>query len=317
MGTALVRLAAAAALVVGVAACSSDGQDQQQQRDGTLTVVATTDVWASVVSAIGGPDVAVTSIISGPAADPHSYQVSAKDAATLREADLVVSNGGGYDDFVDQALQEGAGPARIVAFEVYENTDPAAQAPLTGSVPLPTTEARERSANEHVWYDLPTVGQLAQRIAFTLGELQPPSKAAFAARAATFQKGLDALEASLVTLATAHVGAPVAATEPVAFHLLSRVSLRDLTPAEFTEAVEEENDPPAAAVAEIRRVVSEKQVSVLVHNPQTETPVVADLVEQARTAGVPVVELTETLPDGQDYLTWMGQQIAALSTALA
>lgn len=294
------------ALLATLTACGSD----EPASDGRLTIVASTDVWGSVAAAVGGPDVTVSSIVSGAGADPHSYQVSARDAATLRDADLVVSNGGGYDEFVDQSLEGGAGPARIVAYEVHGNADHT----TSGTPAAPTEHSHD---NEHVWYDLHTVGEVADRIAFTLGELRPESKATFTANAAAFRTELEELETAVGTLATAHAGAQVAATEPVAGLLLAEAGLVDVTPAEFVEAVEEENDPPAAAVADLRQAVADQRVSVLVHNPQTETPVVTDLVAQARSAGVPVVDLTETLPDGQDYLTWMGNQIAALSQALA
>jgi zinc/manganese transport system substrate-binding protein len=304
-------VAAGVLALATVTACSAD--EPEQDSGGRLTIVASTDVWGSVVAAVGGADVTITSIVSGSGADPHSYQVSAKDAAALRDADLVVSNGGGYDDYVDQALGSGAGPARIVAFEVHGNTDHAPSgAPATSALP-----AEHTHDNEHVWYDLHTVGEVADRIAHTLGELRPGSGTTFTANAAAFRTKLDGLETAVADLATAHAGAQVAATEPVAGLLLTEAGLVDVTPDEFVEAVEEENDPPAAAVADLQKVVTEQQVSVLVHNPQTETPVVTDLVEKARSAGVPVVDLTETLPDGQDYLTWMGNQIAALSQALA
>lgn len=324
MGMRSVRFAVVAALVAGATACGSSDDPGGADADGRVTVVASTDVWADVAAAVGGAEVAVSSIVSGAAADPHSYQVNARDAAALRDANLVVSNGGGYDEYVDQALEGGgAGPARIVAFEVHENADHVSQ-PADATQPADVTQPAEpadghghEGANEHVWYDLHTVGEVAGRIAATLGELRPAAKATFAANASAFQARLETLETSVSDLAAAHSGAAVASTEPVAFYLLAEAGLSDVTPEEFVEAIEEENDPPAAAVAEIQRVVGDRRVSVLVHNPQTETPVVTDLIEKARAAGVPVVDMTETLPDGQDYLTWMGNQIAELSRALS
>ena len=36
----------------------------------------------------------------------------------------------------------------------------------------------------------------------------------------------------------------------------------------------------------------------------------------AEAAGIPVVDLTETLPDGRDYLSWMAANLDALESAL-
>ncbi len=306
MGVWLVRLAAVAGVAALLTACGSSEPSTSTGSSGTngstpaaddaITVVASTNVWGDVAAAVGGAAVAVTSIVAD--GDPHSYQVNARDAATLRDADLVVSNGGGYDEFVDQALDGDTDQPRIVAVDLH----------------LPTAES---SDNEHVWYHPPTVGKVAAEIATKLGELRPDDRDTFTANAAAYQDELDRLMTSVTELSDEYGGTSVVATEPVAQYLLVEAGLSDETPAEFTEAVEEENDPPAAAVAEIQRIVTEKRASVLVHNPQTETPVVTDLVDKARDAGVPVVEMTETLPNGQDYLTWMGNQIAALSKALS
>jgi len=294
----LVRLVAVAGGAAVLAGCgSSPDPAPAADDDGTIAVVASTGVWGDVAAVVGGSDVTVTSIVSGTGGDPHSYQVTARDAATLRDADLVVSNGGGYDEWVDQALDSDSGPPRVVAVELHR----------------PTAEA---SDNEHVWYDLNGVGDVADEIAMKLGEIRPDAKAAFDANAAAFREKLDGLAAAVAEVSAEYGGASVAATEPVAHYLLSEAGLTDVTPAEFVEAVEEGDDPPAAAVADIQRAVSDREVAVLVHNPQTETPVVTDLVDKAQDAGVPVVDLTEMLPDGQDYLTWMGNQIAALSKAL-
>lgn len=310
MTSRLLRLLATAGLAAmsaaTMAACSAaEPADRSAAGSGdAIAVVTSTNVWASVVQAVGGDQVDVRAIVDDPAGDPHSYQVSARDAAQLRGAALVVHNGGGYDDFVDQALGGEGGPQRIKAVDHL----PAAPNRIAGG--------HDTGENEHVWYDLPTVGAVAGEIATRLGEIRPDAKAAFVANADSFGTRLDGLRARLDELAAAHDGTAVAATEPVAHYLLEAAKLTDATPHDFVDAIEEETDPPAAAVAQIQRLVSERQVELLVHNPQTETPVVADLIGTARDAGLPVVEMTETLPSGQDYLTWMGDQIEALSAAL-
>ncbi|HEY0637242.1 MAG TPA: zinc ABC transporter substrate-binding protein [Pseudonocardiaceae bacterium] len=334
------RLFAAAGLAAALAAgCSTDGGSEDAPGEGTVTVVASTNVWGSVAAAVGGDQVSVTSIVA--AGDPHSYQVSARDAATLRDADLIVANGGGYDDFIAQALGGDGELPLVEAFAIHErighDEDPAAggdpsaepsgepsadpstepSAEASGEpVEEPSGDGHEHGENEHVWYDLHTVGAVADDLAVRLGDLRPEAKDTFTANAAAFRAKLEDLESRVTDLAAAHDGTEVAATEPVAHHLLAEAGLHDVTPPEFVEAVEEGNDPPAAVVAQLGQVVEGAGVAALVHNPQTETAVVSQLVGQAEQAGVPVVEMTETLPDGQDYLTWMAEQITALAQAL-
>ncbi|MCA1670845.1 MAG: ABC transporter, partial [Actinobacteria bacterium] len=71
-----------------------------------------------------------------------------------------------------------------------------------------------------------------------------------------------------------------------------------------------------AATAATRDLVTKRQVQVLIYNTQTETPVTSKIREAAEGAAIPVVTMTETLPDDSTYLNWMSGQIEALSVAL-
>src|SRR5262249_40669068 len=72
---------------------------------GVVSVVTSTNVYGDVVRQVAGDKVAVTSLISNPDADPHSYQADVRNQLALSKADIVVENGGGYDDFVDTMLR--------------------------------------------------------------------------------------------------------------------------------------------------------------------------------------------------------------------
>jgi zinc/manganese transport system substrate-binding protein len=55
---------------------------------------------------------------------------------------------------------------------------------------------------------------------------------------------------------------------------------------------------------------------VLLFNPQTDTPVTHRIVDAANAAGIPVVEVRETLPAGSDVLSWQRQTVDQLGAAL-
>ncbi len=55
--------------------------------DGKLNVVTTTTMVTDMVKAVGGDRISVQSLM-GPKVDPHSYQVTFKDTAALKKADL-------------------------------------------------------------------------------------------------------------------------------------------------------------------------------------------------------------------------------------
>ncbi|MGH3816114.1 MAG: metal ABC transporter solute-binding protein, Zn/Mn family, partial [Pseudonocardiaceae bacterium] len=61
---------------------------------------------------------------------------------------------------------------------------------------------------------------------------------------------------------------------------------------------------------------TQRQVQALIYNPQAETPVTSQIRAAADAARIPVVTMTETLPENTDYIGWMSGQIDTLSAAL-
>lgn len=288
-----IRFAGVAVGVVAalsLTACGSDTKDS-----GKPTVIASTNVWGDIAATIAGPDATVESIISDPSADPHSHETSAVESAKLRDADLVVYNGGGYDEFAAKAVA-GRNKRTVDAFESRPN---------------------KGDQNEHVFYDMQTVAAVADRIASSLGELAPGAASGFTERATTFKTGLAGITSIASKLATEHPKTPVLQTEPLAHYLLLAAGVEDKTPHEFQEAIEQETDPAPAAVAATRELLTGKQVRALVYNVQTQDKITKDLRSVAQSNGLAVVEVTETLPAGVDYLQWQTKNAQALSAALS
>ena len=273
--------------------------------------MASTNVWGSVVKAVGGDAVEVKALLDDPAADPHSYESKPADAALVKDAKLVVFNGGGYDDFFAKLITSDA-TRKIEAFPLRDDhAEPQTGTTQTGT---PDADGHDHSVNEHVWYDLHTVAAVAEAAQNELAALAPDKKATFESNTKQFTAALDDLEKKVDGIGK---GKKVVATEPIAHYLIDETEAEDVTPEAFSKAVEEESDVPAAALASMNQLVEGKQVNVFIDNTQTENQVTKGLVEKAKTAGVPIVAVTETLPAGvTGYLDWMSKQVDALSTAL-
>lgn len=69
-------------------------------------------------------------------------------------------------------------------------------------------------------------------------------------------------------------------------------------------------------MASVLDLINHHQVAAVVINPQTSTAAINSLRAAARRAGVPVTDMTETLPSGTDYLTWQRNTVNQLSAAL-
>jgi zinc/manganese transport system substrate-binding protein len=289
----------AASSLLLVAGCGS--ADAEDAANG-VSVVASTDVYGDIVAAIGGDDVEVTSIITGSSADPHSFEASARTQLAVSRADLVVQNGGGYDDFVDTLLSATGSDATVLT---------------AVDVPGRAAAAAGQELNEHVWYDLETVAALADEIVSALTDIDPDRAATYAANGADLHAQLQDLVAAEREARSRTAGTPVVVTEPVPGYLLDALGADDRTPAEFSEAIEEGGDVSPAVLRDTLHLFSGDQVRALVYNEQTTGAATEQVLAAARAAGVAVVPVTETLPEGDHYVSWMRANIDAVVAALS
>ncbi|MFJ2237411.1 metal ABC transporter solute-binding protein, Zn/Mn family [Streptomyces sp. NPDC087859] len=302
----LAALITGASLVV-LAGCggSSDSDSggspsQSPAAASAIPVVTSTNVYGDIVGQIGGTKVDVTSIISDPDQDPHSYEANTQNQLALSKAKVVVENGGGYDDFVDRMLKSGNSSAEVVnAVRISGKT-----APKGGEL------------NEHVWYDFPTISKIADSIAAALGKADPDDAAGFTRNAEAFKAKLQPLEAKEAQIKKDHGGEAVAITEPVPLYMIEASGLKNATPSEFSEAIEEGSDVSPKVLQATLALFSGKKVEALVYNAQTSGPQTEKAEAAAKAAGIPVVPVTETLPSGKDYLGWMTSNVDALAGAL-
>jgi zinc/manganese transport system substrate-binding protein len=281
---------------LGLAACASSAA-----ADGRVPVVASTDVYGDLAAAVGGDAVSVTSLVTSAAQDPHSYEASAHDELAVSRADVLIENGGGYDDFVDRLRDAAGGHATVL-----------------NAVDLSaSTAGAGNEVNEHVWYDARSMQRVVARLVSVLSRTDPGDAPKFAARGEAISTGLAALERTEGSLRDRYRGTAVAITETLPLYLLDACGLINRTPEEFSAAVEEGTGVPAAVLNTTLHLFPEHRVRALVYNEQTSGPETDQLLRAAQAAGVPTVAVTETLPAGQHYLSWMRANLHALSKALA
>lgn len=300
----LVALTAASSLglLAGCSSASASPTDSPASASGPgpVQVVASTNVWGDLAATVGGDAVEVTSIITDPSADPHSYEASAQTQLALSKAALVIENGGGYDDFVDTMLGSlDSAPEVINAVDVSGKTAAAGE-----------------ELNEHVWYDFPTVVKVVEEIRDDLSSLDPAHADQYEANATRLTGQIGDLESSVATLKESAAGDGVAITEPVPLYLLDAAGLVNKTPEKFSEAIEEETDVTPTVLQETLDLFSSHAVDALVYNAQTTGPQTEQVLQAAKQAGVPAVPVTETLPEGDTYVTWMKANIDAIAQAL-
>jgi len=292
-------------LVAGAAAlaltgCATSSASGDASADGTVRVVASTNVYGSIVEAIGGDHVSVTSILNDPSQDPHSFESSAKTQLAVSKADLLIENGGGYDDFMTTLADASSTKADTINVVKLSGLDKAGDAEF----------------NEHVFYSYPTMVKLVADVSKRLGELDTADKAEFAENADALTTKLDGLESATADLKKTYAGEKVSYTEPVPGYLFDAIGLDNVTPEAFSEAIEEGDDVPPAALNDTLKLFTAKTVKLLAYNDQTSSPETEQVKKAAEDNGVPVVGVTETLPKGEDYVSWQQANIDAVQAAL-
>lgn len=325
-------LAAAVALPAAgliLAGCGSSTASESTEADSAaISVVATTNVYGQIARAIGGESVEVSEIITSAAQDPHSYEPTARDKLAISNASLVLANGGGYDQFMDSlvsSIPEGkAGEITLVhavdSSPVAEDSEAAGHEGESAEehaqhAEEDSHEGHDHAAyNEHIWYDLESMGDLADALAESFGKADSANAEQYQQNAASFNEGIDKLEQQLATAKLD--GKSFVMTEPVPFHLLHAAGMEDATPEGLSEAIEEGEGIAPMTMKKAEDLLSAGNADVLAYNVQTEGSETKALRKSAEQGQIPVVDFAETIQDDSSYLEWMESNISDLASAI-
>ncbi len=286
--------------ILGASGCSSAGTAAGPRGDcpvAPVRVVVTVDQWGDIAEQLAGDCADVTTIIEGSGGDPHEFEPSPSDNAAFGRADLVVVNGLGYDSWADKVLGTvSPRPPVVDAGEVVGGRD---------------------GDNPHLWYDPAAVEEVSRAITEALGQSAPDAQEYFSERAADWSTQLGPYRAAIDAARVQGAGRSYVATEWVFDDMARAVGLVDATPAGYRSAAAAGSDPSPADVNALEDVLREGGTALLVYNTQTEGSVPAGIRDVADRAGIPVVDVTETVPPGQSsFVAWQIDQLRSLTAAL-
>lgn len=188
-----------------VAACGG-GSDASPAPAGTVRVVATTTVFADLVAQVGGDRVQVDSLVPK-GGEVHTFDPKPSDVRRIADADLVVLNGLGLDDWLRSLVDDAGTKAPVIA--LGEQLDGVTY--LQGEA----EDGGGEAVNPHVWMNVAYGSLYAARIADALAAADPDGAATYRANLAAYQARLAELDA----YARAQLGAiPAADRTVVSFH---------------------------------------------------------------------------------------------------
>ena len=278
-------VAAVAAVGASISSCSTETADNAE-------IVATTGVWADVASAVTGSD--VDAIITGDAVDPHHFEPSAKDLARIKGANTVVANGGAYDAALYTAAEQDRIIYAIPLLDEHEHDHEHAHD--HAHMPDSLDEL------EHAWFAPEKIRKVAEDVAERTG-----------GDASDVKQRIGGIQSKLNAVPHVHIGM----TETIAAGLVWGTELHDITPEEYVKASLNHQEPSASAVAAFLEQIERGELDMLFVNPQSTNSATQRLADAAKAHNVPVVEIRETPPAGQNFLDYFEEIVGQITDIAA
>jgi ABC-type Zn uptake system ZnuABC Zn-binding protein ZnuA len=187
------RLITAALLATVVAAACSGGgtggPGDGTSSPGRLRVVATTTVFADLVAQVGGSNVEVRSLVPK-GGEVHTFDPSPADIVAVTEADLIVANGLGLDEWLAQLAADAGATAPVV--ELAED-QPGIELIAGDEADGHDGHDDHGAVNPHLWLDVSNARAYVAKLAEALVAADP-------ARAEAYRAGASAYNAELADL---------------------------------------------------------------------------------------------------------------------
>ena len=154
-----------------------------------IKAVATFSVLGNLLTEVAG-DKAVVSLVVGPDIDAHAYQPRPSDARALADAQVLVSNGLGFEGWIDRLAKAAPFKGKPIVASTGVATLPAA--PSAGHS---QGHSHEHGPDPHCWQDVQRVRTYVANIAKGLAEADPTNAASYRDRAEAFDRRLVELDA--------------------------------------------------------------------------------------------------------------------------
>jgi zinc/manganese transport system substrate-binding protein len=264
--------------------------------NGKINVVAAEDFYGEVVQAVGGNHVNVTSILNNPATDPHEYEPTPNATREVSKSQLVIYTGIGYDEWMQKLIEADSSHTPKVVNVGHD------------------VLGKQDGDNPHVWYTPTTMPKLASTIASDLSELDPAHAQDYADGAQAYIKTLNPLQTMIQRLKQS-TPLPIDVSEPVFDNMAEAMNMTVGDP-KFAKAIEDGNEPTPTDIVQLQNDIKTKRIKLFIENIQTDDPTVKSMAVLAKANHIPVIQVTETEPAGEDYLRWMMEQLHQVESSL-
>ena len=209
--TAIPALIAGSIFALGLAGCASPAASEAEG----ISVIATTTQVADFTAQVAGDAAQVTSLIQ-PNQSAHSFDPAAADLAALADADVLVINGAGLEEWLDSAIEASGfagttidASSGVALMEFAEGEEHAHEGEEAHTEEPHSEEAHSEEPHAegedhdhahsgddpHIWTSAANAMGMVDAIADGLAEVDAANADAFAANAAAYTAQLEVLDA--------------------------------------------------------------------------------------------------------------------------
>jgi ABC-type Zn uptake system ZnuABC Zn-binding protein ZnuA len=161
-----------------------------------LQIVATTNIIGDMIHTVAGDRVDLNILIPT-GSDPHTFQPTPQDAASIADAHVVVANGLNYEAFLEELISNAGGEAVVIhvaegvetrAFEGEDEHDDEQEHDEAGQ------HHHQAGADPHAWMTPHNALVYVHNIEAALSALDPANAETYAANAGAYEAQLDTLD---------------------------------------------------------------------------------------------------------------------------
>lgn len=255
---------------------------------------------------------------------PHDYQAKPEDVRTLAEANVLVKNGLGIDEYLNSLVENANNPklkiidtskgVQTISNEVEGYAAHKSETSAGKAVEATGESEHEGEFNPHIWLDPKRAVEQVENIRDGLIAADPTGKETYSANAEIYIKKLNALDQEFATALTPYAGKEFVTYHDFAPYFAQRYGLK----AQFLVGVPEENPSPA----DVQRVIASAQGSdlkTLLTEPQAVGNPFDALAKDLKVQVSNFDPMETSSPEGVEpdyYLMVMRQNLKNLQTAL-
>ena len=269
------------------------GCSNNKKESSGIKIVTTTNVYSDIAKNIVGKYGTAIAIIQKSSVDPHDFEPTTADAKNLSSANIVVSNGLGYDEWMNKLASSVDKKPLLVGEDLM---------------------GLKKGDNPHIWHNLSMPTKYVNYLVKHLSKLDKKHAKYFKKNGQEYLAKINNIK-KLAQSIDGKNKKPVFVSEPVFDYALQEAGYK-IGDKDFEEAVENETDPSPKMVNKMINEIKEKKIAFFVNNTQASSSTVNTFVKLAKKNNIPVLNVRETIPDQITYLKWMQdnyQKLAQIS----